>query len=185
MKTAGQNPAPSQSAPPAHTPEASPAPTETPARPAEARSEHPPAPNRSPNRGNAQSWETLFTKWPAGKMFAAEFVVAAGINSWQALKVGIVPFPGVITRTGIAFGILSLVYYIDEDLAGLLGAGFLLALIVGQASGGFDTFAALDPSDSSFFYLTFGPAANASATGPTTNGLPAAGQHPGTTSGTG
>jgi len=87
-------------------------------------------------------------------MFAAEFIVAVGINSWQALKAGQVPFPGTIIRTAAAFGILSLLYYVDDDLAALLGAGFLMALIVKQAGGGFQTFAAQDPSDG-FFYLTF------------------------------
>lgn len=94
------------------------------------------------------------SQFPAGKMFGAEFCIAVGINAWQALKVGQVPFPGMITRTAVAFGILSLVYYVDDDLAGILGAGFLIALIVKQASGGFQAFGAVDP-DSGFYYLTF------------------------------
>jgi len=103
--------------------------------------------------GTASTRSSL-SRFPAGKMFAAEFIVAVGINSWQAIKAGQVPFPGTIIRTTAAFGILSLLWYVDDDLAALLGAGLLMALIVKQASGGFEQFAAKDPADG-FFYLTF------------------------------
>lgn len=97
--------------------------------------------------------------FPAGKLFGAEFAAAVAINCWQALKQGQVPFPGTVMRTAAAFGILSFVYYLDEDIAGVLGAGFLAALIVSQASGGFEVFAASDP-DGTFYYLTFNGSSN-------------------------
>ena len=97
--------------------------------------------------------------WPAGKLFGVEFMLAVSINSWQALKLGQVPFPGMICRTAAAFGILSLVYYVDDDLAAVLGAGFLLALLVKSASGGFQVFGADDP-DGAYYYLTFGSSGN-------------------------
>lgn len=142
------------------SPAPKPAPTPAPAAPKPVAAK--PAPPQSTGKalssasrvGSTLSSGPGLSRFPAGKMFGAEFCIAVGINSWQAMKVGQVPFPGMITRTAVAFGILSLVYYIDDDLAGILGAGFLIALIVKQASGGFQAFGAVDP-DSGFYYLTF------------------------------
>lgn len=90
------------------------------------------------------------------KLLGAECLIAFGINSFQAVKAGYVPFPGTLCMTAASYGIISLVGYIDEDLAGLLGAGFLLAIIVMQASSGWDTFAARAPEDSKYYTMQFG-----------------------------
>lgn len=99
----------------------------------------------------------------AGQLLGAECLVAFGINSFQALKQGVVPYPGVLCRTAAAFGILSLVAIAEPEFAGMLGAGFLLALIVMQASNGWQSFGANIPTDGNYFYLTFGTNAGAGA----------------------
>lgn len=68
------------------------------------------------------------------KLFAIEFFIAIGINSWGALKQGDAPWPPTIIASCIAMAILSLSSAIDERLAVLLGAGFLLASIMGVAA---------------------------------------------------
>lgn len=90
------------------------------------------------------------------KLLGAECLVAFGINSFQAVKQGYVPFPGTLCMTAASYGIISLIGYIDEDLAGLLGAGFLLAILVMQASSGWETFAARAPADSKYYTMQFG-----------------------------
>ena len=79
------------------------------------------------------------------KTFAIEFFIAIGINSWGALKQGAAPWPPTIIASCIAMAILSLSSAIDERLAVLLGAGFLLASVMAiaqQSSGGSQTGAA-------------------------------------------
>lgn len=98
-----------------------------------------------------------------GKLLAAECLVAFGINSFQALKQGYVPFPGTLCMTAASYGIISLLAFVDEDLAGLLGAGFLLAILVTQASSGWETFAARAPEDSQYYVMQFGGGSNASS----------------------
>jgi hypothetical protein len=72
----------------------------------------------------------------AGRGLAVEFFLATGINSWGALKQGYAPWPPVIIASCIAMAILSMVSAIDEKLAVLLGAGFLMASIMSAAAGG-------------------------------------------------
>lgn len=81
------------------------------------------------------------------RVFAYEFVLCVGITSWGALKKGYAPWPPNIIYSTIAIGILSTLANFNEKLAVTLGLGFLLALIVGTATGGkvADTFAALPP----------------------------------------
>lgn len=100
------------------------------------------------------------------KLLVGECLIAFSINSFQAIKQGVVPFPGVLARTCIAYGILGCVAYVDADLAGLLGAGFLLALIIMQAQSGWDKFGALTPTDGNYFYLTVGGTPAAATDGP-------------------
>lgn len=88
-------------------------------------------------------------------LLVSEFIIASGINCWGALKEGIVPFPGTIARSAAAFGILGVVGMWQPKFAGLLGAGFLLALIVKQAQSGWTAFGAMDPTDGTYFYLKF------------------------------
>lgn len=82
------------------------------------------------------------------RLLAAEVVTALGITSWGAIKQGYAPWPPNIMYSCVAFFILSGVAVFNDKLAATLGAGFLLALIVGKASGGkiANTFAALPPS---------------------------------------
>lgn len=100
------------------------------------------------------------------KLLGAECLIAFGINSFQAIKQGYVPFPGTLCLTAASYAMISLVGYIDEDLAGLLGAGFLLAIIVTQASSGWNTFAARAPEDSKYYTMQFG-GGSSGATAPT------------------
>lgn len=67
------------------------------------------------------------------KTLAIEFFIAIGINSWGAIKQGYAPWPPTIIASCIAMGILSLSSAIDERLAVLLGAGFLVASIMAIA----------------------------------------------------
>lgn len=89
-------------------------------------------------------------------LLGAEAFVAIGINSFQAVKQGAIPYPGTLCRTGAAFGILACFAFVDEDLAGLLGAGFLLALLVMQAQSGWAHFGALAPTGTNYTYLHIG-----------------------------
>lgn len=68
------------------------------------------------------------------KIFATEFFIAIGINSWGALKQGQAPWPPTIIASCIAMAVLSLFSAVDEKLAVLLGAGFLLASVMAIAS---------------------------------------------------
>lgn len=84
-----------------------------------------------------------------GKLLAAEYVVAVSIVSWSAIKgtnqdvivdrdpptkasksVRYWPWPPTIVMTSAAFGILGLFATVQPELAGILGAGFLLAQLV-------------------------------------------------------
>lgn len=67
------------------------------------------------------------------KLFAVEFFIAIGINSWGAIKQGYAPWPPTIIASCIAMAILSLSSALDERLAVLLGAGFLVASIMAIA----------------------------------------------------
>jgi hypothetical protein len=68
------------------------------------------------------------------RIFAVEFFIAVGINSWGALKQGYAPWPPVIVASAIAMAILSMASAIDDRLAVALGTGFLLASIISVAS---------------------------------------------------
>lgn len=68
------------------------------------------------------------------KLFAIEFFIAIGINSWGAIKQGDAPWPPTILASCIALAILSLASGINDRLAVLLGAGFLMASIMSVAS---------------------------------------------------
>jgi hypothetical protein len=83
------------------------------------------------------------------KLIAAEYMVAVGIVSWSAIKgksqdvlvdrdpptkesraVHYWPWPPTVIMTSTAFGILGMFATVQPELAGILGAGFLLAQIV-------------------------------------------------------
>lgn len=106
----------------------------------------------------------------AKRIFAYEFTLCVGITSWGALKKGYAPWPPNIIYSTIAIAILSALSNWNEKLAVTLGVGFLLALIVGQATGGkvADTFAALPPPGYDALSLSSAQpvgSTNASATG--------------------
>jgi len=67
------------------------------------------------------------------KLFAIEFFISIGISSWGAIKQGYMPWPPNIVGAAVAMGILSLTEAISPELSVLLGAGFILALIVATA----------------------------------------------------
>lgn len=76
------------------------------------------------------------------KLFAIEFFIAIGINSWGAIKQGDAPWPPTILASCIALAVLSLASGINDRLAVLLGAGFLMASIMSiaqQQAGGTST----------------------------------------------
>jgi hypothetical protein len=105
------------------------------------------------------------------RIFAIEFFIAVGINSWGALKQGDVPWPPTIVMSALAMALTSMASIIDDRLAVLLGAGFLLAILVNAAQGGGgkigDTFGAVPPSDT-WDVLSFG--GGAAPTGNTSGG---------------
>lgn len=68
------------------------------------------------------------------RIFAIEFFIAIGINSWGALKQGYAPWPPVIVASAIAMAILSMASALDDKLAVMLGTGFLLASIMAVAA---------------------------------------------------
>lgn len=59
-----------------------------------------------------------------------EYLVATAVSSWGALKQKKVPWPGTIVHAGIGFGCLGLVAMATPELAMVLGAGILLALLL-------------------------------------------------------
>lgn len=106
------------------------------------------------------------------KVFAIEFFIATGINSWGAMKAGYAPWPPVIVYSSLAMAICSMAAVIDERLAVWLGTGFLLASIVHVAglvdSGGSGkwngTFGAV-PTGIGYDILQFGSGNNAGTQG--------------------
>lgn len=68
------------------------------------------------------------------KALATEYGIALAFNVYGAVKSRNVPWPATIVRIGIAYGMLGIVAVVSEELAALLGAGFLLALAI-QAAG--------------------------------------------------
>jgi hypothetical protein len=103
------------------------------------------------------------------RIFAVEFFIAVGINSWGALKQGYAPWPPVIVTSAIAMAILSMTSAIDDRLAVLLGTGFLIAcLVTNLTSGGkfSDTFGAL-PQNVSYDVLKLNSAGTANSAGGT------------------
>jgi hypothetical protein len=105
------------------------------------------------------------------RIFAIEFFIAVGINSWGALKKGDVPWPPTIVMSALAMALTSMLSIIDDKLAVLLGAGFLLAILVNAVQGGGgkigDTFGAIPP-DGTWDVLSFG--SGTSNTGGSANG---------------
>lgn len=106
------------------------------------------------------------------KVFAIEFFIACGINSWGALKSGYAPWPPVIVYSSLAMAICSMAAVIDERLAVWLGTGFLVASIVhvaGIADPGGNgkwtgTFGAI-PTGVSYDIIQFGSGGNGTTQG--------------------
>lgn len=90
----------------------------------------------------------------SNKVLAGEFCVALAINSWGAIKQGYAPWPGSVMRSAAAFGILGVAAIAAPDLATLLGAGFLLALLVKALPTG--TWGAVPPTDTKYYYIKAG-----------------------------
>lgn len=104
----------------------------------------------------------------AKRVFAYEYVLCIAITSWGAMKQGYAPWPPNLIRSGIAISILSVVALWNERLGVTLSLGFLLALLVGNATGGpvADKFAALPPAgyDSLSLWTVIGDKPSVTAT---------------------
>lgn len=62
------------------------------------------------------------------KMLVA-FAVAVGLISWNEIKTcHDLPWPPRFVFAGLTFGMLDMLSLIDEDLAGVIAVGFVLAL---------------------------------------------------------
>lgn len=107
------------------------------------------------------------------KVLFWEWLIAIGITSWGAIKQGYAPWPPNVVLSTIAMIILSMLEVVDERLSALLGAGFLLALLVNAAQGGqgsiAQTFAAL-PQQVGYDVLQIGSSSNVN--GANGNGQP-------------
>lgn len=66
----------------------------------------------------------------SSRVLVAEFGISAALMSWGAIKEGYWPWPPALARIAFAFALLSIVALVEERLAALLGAGFLIAQIV-------------------------------------------------------
>lgn len=64
------------------------------------------------------------------KMLAGEYIIAIGVVSWAAIKKNLAPWPPAIIYTSAAFAILGILSNVSPELAGVLGAGFLLAALI-------------------------------------------------------
>lgn len=64
------------------------------------------------------------------RVLAAEYITAVGFASWASLKDKQLPWPPTLIRCSIGFGVLGMVSVLNERLADILGAGFLLAQLV-------------------------------------------------------
>lgn len=104
----------------------------------------------------------------ASRLFTIEFFIAVGITSWGAIKEGYAPWPPNVVYSSVAMAILSLTAAIDEKLSVLLGAGFLLALILNNMSSGegtiSQTFAAI-PQTTGYDVLSLNGSTPAATTG--------------------
>lgn len=71
--------------------------------------------------------------------FLIAFFVAVGLVTWQEIKCcRDLPWPPRYVYTGLTFGLLDLVSLADEDLAGVIAIGFVLAIalqLAGSTTG--------------------------------------------------
>lgn len=70
------------------------------------------------------------------KILTGEFLVAILYSSWGSIKWGFAPWPGNYVKIGISFGILGILSMASEKLAALMGAGFIIAILVRDMSKG-------------------------------------------------
>lgn len=91
------------------------------------------------------------------KVFTIEFFICIGVISWSNIKKGNVPWPGGIVLAGVGITVISMSSIIDERLAALLGAGFLMAALMNTLGSGGKLDVVLDPPPTgSYDTLTFG-----------------------------
>lgn len=64
------------------------------------------------------------------RILAAEFGVSMAIVTWGAVNKKYWPYPINVNRTVFAYAIIGLFALINENLAALLAAGFILAQVV-------------------------------------------------------
>lgn len=61
-----------------------------------------------------------------GKVLAGEFLVGLAFVSYSAIRNNYWPWPPTLVRMGIGFAVLGGIAMINEEIAALLGAGFLI-----------------------------------------------------------
>jgi hypothetical protein len=66
----------------------------------------------------------------ANAVLGGEAIVALSVVAWRDVKQGYAPLPGSMLKTGISFGLISVLAYASPELACLIGGGFLLAQII-------------------------------------------------------
>lgn len=91
------------------------------------------------------------------KIFTIEFFICIAVISWSNIKKGNVPWPAGIVLAGVGITIISMSAVLDEKLATLLGAGFLMAALMNTLSSNGKLDAVLDPPPTGTYdTLTFG-----------------------------
>ena len=63
-------------------------------------------------------------------ILGGEAVLALSIVAWRDIKHGYAPLPANMLKTGVSFGLISILAYASPELACLIGGGFLLAQII-------------------------------------------------------
>lgn len=64
------------------------------------------------------------------KTLAMEFLIAVAFSSYSAVKAKEMPWPPTVVKTAIAFAIVGIVAAVNDRLAAVLGAGFLMAQLI-------------------------------------------------------
>jgi hypothetical protein len=61
---------------------------------------------------------------------AGEALVAMGVIAWRNIKGSYAPLPNELVMSGISFGVIGVISYASPELAAIIGAGFLVALLI-------------------------------------------------------
>ena len=72
----------------------------------------------------------------SSKILVGEFLVGLSFVSYAAIKNNYWPWPPTLVRMGIGFAVLGGLAMVNEDIAALLGAGFLIASFMKLSQSG-------------------------------------------------